>query len=115
MKYHIATAILFSASLWFLPAQAADCYGSGDFHYGASGTVLATVKSGRGCYFPMNVGKTVSLKIVSPPKNGIARAINLSTLGYKSKPGFTGQDTLVFAVEDQRLGTATMTMKITVR
>ncbi len=116
MKSYIVATIFVGAGLWISPANAGDCYGTGEFHYGATATALATVKSGRACSFPMTInGRTVSLKIVSPPKNGIAKALNRSTLAYQSKPGFTGQDTVVFAVEDARLGTATMNMKITVR
>jgi hypothetical protein len=115
MKNTIGAIMFVGAGLWLSPAHAADCYGSGQFHYGTSGTALATVKSGVVCSFPMNVGRTVSLKIVTPPKNGIAKAINLSTLAYQSKRDFKGKDTLVFTVENARLGTATMTMNITVR
>ena len=56
--------------------------------YAGSGETCGASIGGRG-------NSIDSIKITSPPKNGVARIANLSTFGYRSKPGFHGKDQFV--------------------
>jgi hypothetical protein len=120
MKKYIAAAILMGTSLWISPANADSCTWHGSFRFGSNGTGSATVKSGQSCTFAIRVGGMVkSLKISSPAKNGSAQAINLSTIAYKPKASFKGQDSFVFAIDGASqkgvAGVSNVTMTITVQ
>lgn len=120
MKPYAAAGILIVSCLWFTPASAESCMWHGNFRFGSNGTGTASVKSGQACAFAIRVGGMIkSLKIVSPAKNGTAQAPNASTFSYKSKPGFKGQDSFVYAADGTSQkgvsGVSNVTMTITVQ
>ena len=83
----------------FHPAHAAECVGSGyRSTFGADGAGYFEVRSGQSCHYAFNLGGMVkSSKIMTQPKNGTVRMLNLTSFEYKPKAGYKGPDT--FAIE----------------
>jgi len=101
-------------------AEAADCVGSGTrAAWGQNMSATFDVASGESCtYGFMFDGTANNSKILKRPKNGTARMIDVSTMEYKSKPGFKGTDSFVIQASGRGMtstGTSNITMNATVR
>ena len=94
------TVIVAKCSLVALQsAHAAECVGSGyRSTFGSDGAAYFEVRSGQSCHYAFNLGGVVrSSKIMTPPRNGTVRMLNLTSFEYKPKAGYKGPDT--FAIE----------------
>lgn len=94
-----AAILIAFAALSSAPAHAAECVGSGyRSTFGADGAAFFEVRGGQPCHYAFNVGGVVrSSKILTRPKNGTVRMLNLTSFEYRPKPGYTGPDT--FSIE----------------
>lgn len=114
----ILTAIVATCSLVAVnPAHAAECVGSGyRSTFGADGAAYFEVKAGQSCHYAFNLGGVVkSSKIMTPPKNGTARMLNLTSFEYKPKAGYKGSDTFAIeAVGTSQTGTGRSVLTMTV-
>jgi hypothetical protein len=119
MKFYVLAGVVAVSLMGLSPASADSCAWSGRFTFGNAGTGSASVKGGQDCSFAVRTGGAVkSVKIVTPAKNGTARAVNQSTFAYKPKAGFKGQDSFVIAVDgsgQKGSGISNVTMTITVQ
>jgi hypothetical protein len=79
--------------------HAAECVGTGSRStFGADSAAYFEVKSGQSCHFAFNLeGVVQSSKIMTRPKNGTVRMLNLTSFEYKPKAGYKGPDS--FAIE----------------
>lgn len=94
-------------------ADAADCVGSGS--RAAWGQAMnATFEVGSaGCTYGFTFeGTASSSKILTAPKHGTARMINVTTVEYKPKAGYSGSDSFVIQATGRGM-TSTGTSNIT--
>lgn len=101
-------------------ADAADCVGSGARSaWGQSMTATFEVGSGESCTYGFAFDGTASnSKILKKPQHGTARMINTTTMEYKSKAGYKGNDSFVIQATGRGMtssGTSNITLNAIVR
>ena len=121
MRLHILGSILAASGLAVAStAEAADCVGSGArAAWGQAMTATFEVNSGEGCTYGIAFeGTASSSKILKKPQHGTARMINATTMEYKSKAGYKGNDSFVIQATGRGMtstGTSNITMNAMIR
>lgn len=100
MKFGCVAAIALAVSCLSSNAYSAGCSITGRYLFGEPSMSQARAGSGQFCRYSLwTSGAFKSLKIVSAPRNGMVKTLNIYTVGYQSKPGFKGQDSFTLAID----------------
>ena len=116
----LAGAIAIASLGWPASARAESCQIIGNFApFGQSMRGEFNVRPGGSCTSALSMPGTMqNTKIVTRPRHGTVRMVDLTTFEYQAKPGFTGSDSFVLAatgVGTLGTGTSTLNMKVNVK
>jgi hypothetical protein len=116
MKLAILGSAFFAAIFVTTPAFA-ECYVDRyHFNYGSDTSTIMTVSPATVCGTQQYHRGTIvnDLHIQLPAHHGTAWVEGLNWWGYKSKPGFTGQDSFVVSVNSDK-GTSLINVTVNVK
>lgn len=116
MKRFTLTVFATLAAVGFASAAQAECRAKWSSPYGSDGVGIMTAVSGKTCGTSIRHGSTWmdALSVVGQAKNGKAWAEGLSTVFYRSKPGFHGTDSFTFQSDYGVKGKSNVTITVTV-